>query len=120
MEFFLANLKFVFTMILLILFEKNNALKKKILYTCTIIIGAKLAGAPVVFRSRSLVVLNKSRILLNKSRILILHPHFSGPFGANDNNAQQQLQSYKIEFVHHTVPYNMNKKSLYEHMVYQN
>ena len=28
-------------------------------------------------------LLNKSRILLNKSQILILHPHFSGPFGAN-------------------------------------
>ena len=45
---------------------------------------------PLFFWSRSLVVLNKSRILvsksrilLNKSRILILHPHFSGPFGAN-------------------------------------
>ena len=35
------------------------------------------------FWSCSLVLLNKSRILLNKSRILILHPHFSGPFGAN-------------------------------------
>ena len=31
-----------------------------------------------------LVVLNKSRILLDKSWILILHPHFSGPFGANE------------------------------------
>ena len=51
-------------------------------------IGAKLAGAAgagahVVFFG--LVVLNKSRILLNKSQILILHPHFSGPFGANVN-----------------------------------
>ena len=50
-------------------------------------IGAKLAGAEgagahVVFFG--LVVLNKSRILLNKSQILILHPHFFGPFGAND------------------------------------
>ena len=50
-------------------------------------IGAKLAGAagagaPVVFFF-GLVVLNKSRILLNKSQILILHPRFSGPFGAN-------------------------------------
>ena len=70
-EFFLANLKFVFTMILLILFEKN------------------------CFETKDFVV----------------HLH---------NNAQQQIQSYKIEFVHHTVPYNMNKKSLYEHMVYQN
>ena len=58
-------------------------------------IGAKLGGsggssAPAIFWSRSLVLLNKSRILLNKcqillnkSRILILHPHFSGPLGAN-------------------------------------
>ena len=34
--FFLANLKFVFTMILLILFKKKFLWKKKILYTCTI------------------------------------------------------------------------------------
>ena len=59
-------------------------------------IGAKLggsggSGAPAVFWSCSLVLLNesqillnKSRILLNKSQILILHPHFFGPFGAND------------------------------------
>ena len=67
---FLANLKFVFTMILL------NLLK---------------------------------RIALKKKDFVHLH-----------NNAQQQIRSYKIEFVHHTVPYNMNKKSLYEHMVYQN
>ena len=33
----------------------------------------------------SLVVLNKSQILINMSRILILHPLFSGPFGANVN-----------------------------------
>ena len=66
---FLANLKFVLTMILLILFEKNCFEKKD-----------------------------------------FVHLH---------NNAPQQIQSYKIEFVHHTVPYNMNKKSLYEHMVYQ-
>ena len=48
-------------------------------------IGAKLAGAgaPVVFFGLVLV-LNKSRILLNKSQILILHPHFFGPFGADD------------------------------------
>ena len=35
------------------------------------------------FGSCSLVLVNKYRILLNKSRIPILHPHFSGPFGAN-------------------------------------
>ena len=56
-------------------------------------IGAKLAGAagagaPVVFfglvvLNKSRILLSKSQILLNKSRILILHPHFSGPFGAN-------------------------------------
>ena len=55
-------------------------------------IGAKLggSGAPAVFlvslsRFTEWVsnLLNKSRILLDKSRILILHPHFSGPFGAN-------------------------------------
>ena len=55
----------------------TNLCPKQFMY---IVIGAKLggSGAPAVFWSRSLV-------LLNKSRILILHPHFSGPFGANDH-----------------------------------
>ena len=38
----------------------------------------------LVLLNKSRILLNKSRILLNKSRILILHPHFSGPIGAND------------------------------------
>ena len=38
----------------------------------------------LVLLNKSRILLNKSQILLNKSRILILHPHFSGPFGAND------------------------------------
>ena len=39
----------------------------------------------LVLLNKSRILLNKSQILLNKSRILILHPHFSGPFGANRN-----------------------------------
>ena len=39
----------------------------------------------LVLLNKSRILLNKSRILLNKSQILILHPHFSGPFGANVN-----------------------------------
>ena len=43
-----------------------------------------------------LVVLNKSRILLNKSRILILHPHFSGPFGANVYVSSKRIHNCRV------------------------
>ena len=44
----------------------------------------------------SLVVLNKSRILINKSQILILHPLFSGSFGANAHDFSHNLNEVLI------------------------